>query len=162
MPCGSPLRETGWPSALPGCGAPAARRCTAPAAQDELLVAGYLDAAAYASNRRSTARYPTRDTPVPAHTVVPRSSRLVDSSPRSPPSKRVAGLQRSHAFVEQLILHRQIANLGLQPLHILLAPVARSLFQRSAYRRETAIAPRAQHVRRHSELAGQRLQIFSA
>ena len=114
------------------------RRVEQPAdVADQDVVRGGADRPAPAMGRR---RLPPRvdagasAVPHPAdplHAVRPTRGRSSGrpSSPRPPPGQRAAGLQLIHLRVEQLVLHQQLADLGLQPTIVVIPGIRRPALQ---------------------------------
>ena len=63
------------------------------------------------------------------------------SSPRPPPGQRAARLQLVHRRVQQLVLHQQLADLGLQPTIVFVPGIRRPALQASLARGQKPVAP---------------------
>ena len=113
------------------------------------------------ARRRWTAPVPTRGRPGVRRTPDGRRSTGRHSSRRPPPSQRAAGLQVVHLRVEQLVLHEQLADLGVQPLVLLIPGIRRAALQPRLARSQELVTPLRGPRRRDPQFPRHRLEIFA-
>ena len=79
-----------------------------------------------ASHTRWSGRSATRGRPAARHTPDGWRSTGRHSSRRPPPGQRAVGLQLVHLRIQQLGLHQQLAELGLQPTMVFVPGIRRA------------------------------------
>ena len=114
------------------------------------------------ARRRRTAPVPTRGRPVVCRTPDGRRSTGRHASRRPPPRQRAAGLQVVHRRVEQLVLHEQLADLGVQPLVLLIPGIRRAALQPRLTRGQELGTPLRGPRRRDPQFPRHRLEILAA
>ena len=137
-PSDTPRHGTATRRAPGGCGSPARPPPRHPAHDDALP---RRTRAPDAGRRRSTAAAPTRGRSAARRTPDGWRSTGRHSSRRPPPGQRDAGLQVVHLRVQQLVLHQQFADLGLQPTVGVVPDIRRAALQARLARSQKLIAP---------------------
>ena len=108
-----------WPTSTSSVAAPTGPRRRE--ARDPRRVPSHVDAGPRPSPHAADPLYAVRPT---------GGDRLGrHSSRRPPPRQRAAGLQVVHLRVEQLVLHEQLADLGVQSLVLLIPGIRRAALQ---------------------------------
>ena len=80
---------------------------------------------------------------------------------RPPAGQRAAGLQRVYLRIQQLGLHQEFADRGLQPTVVVVHRLGRSALQAGLARRHKPIAPLRGPRRRDAQLPRHRLEILT-
>ena len=123
---------------------------------------------ARAASRCLPPRRDTRPRPCPhaadaLHTIRPTGWRSTGrrSSRRPPAGQRAAGLQLVSLRIQQLGLHQEFADRGLQPTEVVVPCLGRSALQAGLARRQKPIAPLRGPRRRDAQLPRHRLEILT-